>query len=189
MTPVQLYTVGNGTSTAYTYSNGGSGNLIVKGNNTVYATISYSQGSQPLDSKGKNYLTPHEAGNVSSPKIQVVGVYPWFLATGVTSDWKAITSVKQQLSGDGSGTNTIIANLPANGANLADKVGFSLPLNKAISIMKYNTVSGKYDINSLTDFTQTETTRKIQEKDVVYYDIMCNLGALGAAQYQITYNE
>ena len=184
-TPIQLHSVGEGTATAYTHSN----STIVKGSNTVYATVSYGNGDQPLDSKGKNYNSPIEAGSVKSNTLNIFGVYPWYTCTGVTAGGTAINSSKQDLSGDGSGTNTIIVKLSENGAELASKVGFSLPLNKAVSIMKYNTVSGKYDIDSLNDFTQTQTTRKVQNTDTVYYDIMCNLGALGAADYQVTYNE
>lgn len=51
--------------------------IVLPGSNNWYCNVSYSQGEQPLSSKGNNYNTPLSSGSINTINRGFVGVYPF----------------------------------------------------------------------------------------------------------------
>lgn len=59
--------------------------VVIAGSMNYYYRVSYSQGPQPKDSKGKNYSTPLAAGIVDSSAISITGYVPAYSGLVTTS--------------------------------------------------------------------------------------------------------
>lgn len=140
----------------------------------------YTQGPQPLDSKGNNYQTPLPAGTVDSDAIAITGVYPYF-----TNKDNNEAFAKLAL--------TIFNNLnavkfKAEGPN---KHAFKIPVKYTLTKVELlNTLSGKYENYGIDKFTKTTENIEVQGKQVSYAVYTRNdAGFNGESTFNITFNK
>ena len=57
------------------------GYTILAGTQTWTNTVDYTEGEQPKDSEGNNYLSPLPSGTTGSKSLSITGIYPWFYGT------------------------------------------------------------------------------------------------------------
>lgn len=153
-------------------------NKVTAGTTNFYYKVNYADGPAPLDSKGNPAAsyTALPAGSVTSSALQVYGVYP-FYANQVNANVTKLPLTKDL---------TFVVKLAAEGPN---KHVFKLP-HTVTKIEMLNTLSGKYEVYALENFTTGTETIAVQGTDVVYNTYTRNdAGFNGETTYRITYSK
>lgn len=140
--------------------------LIVLGDANKYTyKVEFGEGPQPKNNKGGNYSSPLAAGSVKSAVLVINGTYPWFASTASNTalakqgliKWNAtagaMTTPQFTLKGFGAGVG---------------KQTFKLP-RKLQSLTQLNTLSGKFESVSTSQWTETQVSESINGNDVTYY--------------------
>lgn len=153
---------------------------IPEGSITYKYRAAYTQGPQPLDSKGNNYQTPLPAGAVYSATITINGVYPYFTNKDDNKDFaKLALTTSNTLSG---------VKFKAEGPN---KHAFKIPVNYTLTKVELlNTLSGKYENYGIDKFTKTIENIEVQGKQVSYAVYTRNdAGFNGESTFNITFSK
>lgn len=151
---------------------------VTAGTTNFYYKASYASGPQPLDSKGNNATsyTALPAGSVVSSAKATYGVYPFYANVANTAPSKL------PLTKD----TTFTAKLAAEGPN---KHVFKLP-HTVTKIEMLNTLSGKYEVYALENFTTGTEVIQVQGNNVTYNTYTRNdAGFNGETTYRITYSK
>lgn len=142
--------------------------IIQTGSNTFSNYIGYTEGPQPLDSKGNPYSTPLPAGNTSTDNLTIIGVYPIFATTS-----NITTLTKQALIPMYSTASHGYTVVPETGGDkqkidIPDK-WTGVPTNNPLTgIQTYNTIASIWEYQggsaaaSLTIWTTSSVTQTIQ---------------------------
>lgn len=148
--------------------------ITLIGNQSWSGSVSYSAGSQPLNSKGGNYSTPLVSGTTGAISITLEGVYPLFASTVTIG-----TLTKQPLVSMLTANNIAFSMVAETGGN---KQQFEIPnawtgaptSRPLIGIQTYNTVSlsweyqGGTNVTSLTYWNTIGSTETIQGNVINY---------------------
>lgn len=137
---------------------------VAEGNTKYTYRAAYEEGPQPKDNKGNDYDSPLSSGTVDSASVTVNGTYPWY-ATTITAG----TLTKQSLIS----WNATPGSMSTGGFELVPHTQelpqqFKLP-RPASSIQIYNTVSGKFEDDSLLSWDVASSDEVINEVDHTYY--------------------
>lgn len=125
---------------------------VALGNTTFKYRASYAQGPQPVDNKGVDYGTPLIAGVVDSKAITLNGTYPWYASTSSATSDNPV--VKQSLvSWNSTAGKMSTGNFTLQATGSLDQV-FMLP-RKITELQMLNTFSGKMEVTSTSDYTET----------------------------------
>lgn len=140
----------------------------------------YTQGPQPLDSKGNNYKTPLPAGRVDSNPIIVDGVYPYFTNKDDNKAFDKLTLT----------TSKTLSAVKFK-AEAPNKHTFKLPVKYTlIKVELLNTLSGKYENYGVDKFTKTTENIEVQGKQVEYAVYTRNdAGFNGESTFNITFSK
>lgn len=131
---------------------------IPEGSITYKYRAAYTQGPQPLDSKGNNYQTPLPAGTVDSGAVTINGVYPYF-----TNKDNNEAFAKLALT---TSTTLSVLRFKAEGPK---KHAFKIPAKYILTKVELlNTLSGKYENYGIDKFTKTTENIEVQGKQVSY---------------------
>lgn len=153
---------------------------IPEGSITYTYRAAYTQGPQPLDSKGNNYKTPFPAGTVDSPAVTINGVYPYFTNKDNNETFAKLSRTT---------SNTLSAvKFKAEGPN---KHTFKLPVKYNLTKVELlNTLSGKYENYGTDKFTKTTENIEVQGKQVSYAVYTRNdAGFNGESTFNITFSK
>lgn len=168
---------------SFIYYNGSETNItlpttVALGNTTYHYKASYLQGPQPKDNKGNNYSTPLAAGSVASNTITLNGTYPVYASTSAATtenptvkqsliNWN--TSAGSMLYPVNSGTDyTKWTNgMELQPSGILPQV-YKLP-RKLTQMYMFNSVSGKYEPQGLSGWTETTEEMSINGTNVTYY--------------------
>lgn len=151
---------------------------VAKGTTNYYYKVYYTEGPQPLDSKGNNAttLTKLAAGSVTSSAVAVNGVYPFYANVNNASASKLPLT----------NSTTFTCKLAAEGPN---KHVIKLPHN-ITKIEMLNTLSNQYEVYGLENFTKTTEQIDVNDDQVQYNVYTRNDdGYNGETTYQITYTK
>ena len=135
------------------------------------SSVSYSAGSQPLNSKGGNYCSPLAGSTTSTIPVSIEGVYPLY---GTTS---TIGSLSKQTLVSMINGNNIQLNLVAETGGYKQK--FEIPCawltsRPLVGVCLYNSVSGHWEYqggtttSSLSYWNKTSTVETIQTIPIGY---------------------
>ena len=154
---------------------------VTEGNYSFVVNAAYSEGEQPLDSKGNDYDEPLAAGNINSSALEFEFVYAWW---GNGAD--ASTIEKMALMSKKPKATTI--NFPA----VADdqKETFDVPTGWVVKDIKtFNTFSNKWE-TCMSTFSSTNVTHENPAGTAVNYTrYFCNLGyGMAARDIKIEWN-
>ena len=167
-------------STALTDTETVSAYTVLSGARSWTSAVSYSIGTQPLSSKGNNYLTPLPAGTTSAQTVSITGVYPTFAVTATLG-----TLTKQPLALMNSvyiQTNVVAE----DGSINKQMVEFPTVWSVITGIQFYNTVNSTWEYiggskaNSLLTFTISSVTNTIQSSVINYNRYTHNGSTIGA---------
>ena len=153
-------------------------NKVTVGTTNFYYKVNYATGPTPLDSKGSPAAayTALPVGSVTSQAVATYGVYPFFANT--TNDTVSKLPLTKDL--------TFVVKLAAEGPN---KHIVKLP-HTVTKIEMLNTLSGKYEVYALENFTKGTETIAVQGIDVAYNTYTRNdAGFNGETTYRITYSK
>lgn len=134
---------------------------IIEGGNTVYRyKASYTEGPQPINSRGGAYGSPLPAGSITSSPITITGIYPWFATTaGATAN----TLVKQPLKK----TNTYSDEFTLQSAALCEQI---IETPEEITELKVKEpMSGNFIVSTLDKYIKTTVTKTINGVSKTYY--------------------
>lgn len=151
---------------------------ITVGTTNFYYKVQYNEGPAPLDSKGNPAAsyTALPAGSVTSSAVATYGVYPFY------ANIKNAEVSKLPLTKD----LTFTATLAAEGPN---KHVFKLP-HVVTKIEMLNTLSNKYEVYALENFTTGTEEINVQGANVNYNTYTRNdAGFNGETTYRITYSK
>ena len=140
----------------------------------------YTQGPQPLDSKGNNYQTPLPAGTVDSHPVMINGVYPYFTNKDNNKDFAKLPLTTYN--------NISAVKFKAEGPN---KHAFKIPVKYTLTKVELlNTLSGKYENYGTDKFTKTTENIEVQGKQVEYAVYTRNdAGFNGESTFNITFSK
>jgi hypothetical protein len=147
-------------STSLTNSQTVSSYTVLSGNQSWTNTVSYDAGEQPKSSEGNNYSTPLSAGTTSAQTTSILGVYPWFY-----NSVSLTVATKQALIAHDS---VVTTNMLAEDSINKQFIEFPVIWGAITKLEQYNTLSGLYDVISLSSFTITSTTNTIQGNIINY---------------------
>ena len=151
---------------------------VTAGTTNFYYKVNYAEGPVPLDSKG-NPAASHTAlpaGSTTSPAVATYGVYPFY------ANIENATPSKLPLTKE----LTFTATLAAEGPN---KHVFKLP-HTVTKIEMLNTLSNKYEVYALENFTTGTEEINVQGANVNYNTYTRNdAGFNGETTYKITYSK
>ena len=151
---------------------------VTAGTTNFYYKVNYAGGPVPLDSKG-NPAASHTAlpaGSTTSPAVATYGVYPFY------ANIENATPSKLPLTKD----LTFTVTLAAEGPN---KHVFKLP-HTVTKIEMLNTLSNKYEVYALENFTTRTEEINVQGANVNYNTYTRNdAGFNGETTYRITYSK
>ena len=153
-------------------------NTVTVGTTNFYYKVQYAKGPVPLDSKGNPAAsyTALPAGSVISSAVATYGVYPFY------ANIKNAAPSKLPLTKD----LTFTATLAAEGPN---KHVFKLP-HVVTKIEMLNTLSNKYEVYALENFTAGTEEIPVQGTNVKYNTYTRNdAGFNGETTYRITYTK
>ena len=177
-----------GAATGATYAVSGTATSFVskfsEGTYTIKATVSYGQGDTALTSysnvadknaNGQTITNPLPAGSIQASGVTVYGVYPMYASSATAG-----TLTKQTLSN--SKTNQQFTLKAGSSQTFAVKGTCS-------SILEFNSVSGKYDIDKKSGYTtQTITKQDASGADVSYTQYTRTDASGDDVKIQITFN-
>lgn len=153
---------------------------IVEGATTYRYRAAYSEGPQPLNSKGESYGSPLPKGTVDSSAVTINGVYPYYTNSASNSVFAKLTLT----------TNTTLSAVKfvAEGPS---KHAFKLPAKYTLTKVELlNTLSGKYENYGTDKFTVTEENINVQGKQVNYKVYTRNdTGFNGESTFNITFSK
>lgn len=161
-----------GTASGTSNIAGISGYVVQQGINTITATVTYAQGSQPIDSKGNNFDNPYPAGTSPVQVTTFEGVYPLFATTA-----NITTITKQPLVSMLNGNNVQINLIGETGGN---KQQFQIPKawtnsRPLQSIQYFNTLNNQWDTtNRLSEFDTNDISQTIQGNSIAYTNYTYN---------------
>lgn len=156
-TKYTIFDVDNGTTVSYTSADA----TILDGSNVFSATVNYDQGSQPLDSKNNNYLTPLNAGSLI-PTLTINGRRKAFYGVdNVASNSSQIRSLSNSLLNPSNGSSFTI-NIPTGSTNVVFAYPASLRDVTTVeyvqglgSDVKANFVKTTVNVEGLNGYTAT----------------------------------
>lgn len=179
------YRAGGATGATYAVSGKATsfGGKFIEGTYTYTATISYGEGDEALtsyskkatkDINGNTITNPLPSGSLVASAISIKGVYAIYASTSIPN-----TLTKQTLTA--SKTNVQLTLKGGVGQVFAVKGTVS-------SIMEYNAVSGKYDINATNAYTKSSITKQdAGGSDVTYSQYKRNDDSGKDVKIQITF--
>lgn len=151
---------------------------VTAGTTNFYYKVNYAEGPAPLDSKGNPAAsyTALPAGSTTSSAVATYGVYPFYANIENTTPSKL--PLTKEL--------TFTATLAAEGPN---KHVFKLP-HTVTKIEMLNTLSNKYEVYALENFTTGTEEITVQGANVNYNTYTRNdAGFNGEITYRITYSK
>ena len=181
--------------TAKTDSNVFDAKLLL-GTYTYKVTINYNAGVNILDSKGKKcpvdrYLqpdagekgteNPKSAGSVTST-FNVTTTLPAYITVSATGTANLVKQAAQAW-----GVMTFGGNKSVNWPDTSPASPIILDLPRRMNTChSFNEVSGAFDVNQKSSFTESTVTKSINGKDYKYYRYTWSGGALGKKPYKVT---
>lgn len=155
--------------------------IILEGNNSYRWKVDYSQGPQPLTSKGNNFGSPLQAGTIYSNTVTITGVYPYFGNTVTSSELTKLPLTKDSYFKFDA--------VPEDKDTGRHK--FSLPSKYNVTSINYwDTVAEDWRPMSLALFDKSDVKQNVQGKDVDYQLWERNEEALsGATKFQVNFTK
>ena len=158
-------------------------NIVVSNENKTFrATVNYSAGEQPKNSKGENYSTPLAAGSVNTSTITYEFVNALWANTSNIATVAKLGLVSKS-------TKLKEFNFPA--ATAANPEVFEVPASWTITAVEYyDEVFTHAWSDCSSEFTITDTTEKdAANVDTAYKRYTCNLGvSMGARKIRIKWS-
>lgn len=159
------------TSGSFIYVNGDATNktlpaTVALGNTTFKYRAAYAAGPQPKNNKGGDYSTPLAAGTVDSSAVTLNGTFPWFATTATAGTLTKQSLVAWNATAGAMSTGSNGFEVQPHSASAPQM--FKLP-RKAASLQMYNTVAGKFETVSLSDWTETSAEETINNVKQTYY--------------------
>ena len=145
---------------------------VLSGTQSWTGSVSYDIGEQPKSSKANNYSSPLAAGTTGVITRSIVGVLPYFATTVDIT-----TMTKQSLAVYGT---TVDTSLVLESGLDKQSVEFPVAWGAIASLRQYNTLSGLYDLISLSTFTLTSIVKTINGSPVNYNKYTYNGSLIGA---------
>ena len=155
--------------------------IILEGNNSYRWKVDYSQGPQPLTSKGNDFGSPLQAGTIYSNTVTITGVYPYFGNTITSSEL-----TKLPLTKDSSFEFDAVSEDKDTGRHK-----FSLPAKYNVTSINYwDTVAEDWRPMSLALFDKSDVKQNVQGTEVDYQLWERNEEALsGATKFQVNFTK
>lgn len=177
--PATDYSLNGGEAQA---GNSWSNIIVANDNKTFQATVNYSAGEQPKDSKGNNYSSPLAAGSVNTSTITYEFVNALWANTSNIATVAKLALVSKS-------TKLKEFNFPA--ATVANPEIFEVPASWTITAVEYyDEVFTHAWSDCSSEFTITDTIEKdAANVDTAYKRYTCNLGvSMGARKIRIKWS-
>lgn len=152
---------------------------VTIGEQAWYCKVYYGVGEQPKSSYGNNFNSPLPAGNITSAKRAVTGVYPFF---ATTSDISTLT--KRPLAAHGS---DIIVSLVSESVGNKQTIDVPTAWGNLSRIEQFNDMSNQWDIIDKNSFTETSINRTINGNSVSYNKFTHNGSLIGSRQIKLKF--
>ena len=133
---------------------------VVLGSQSWTCRVAYDEGEQPLSSFGNNYNSPLSAGQTSTITRTITGVYPVFATIDNIDE-------KSKLSLQSHGSVITVSMVGEDGTN---KQSIDIPeaWGTITELNQYNTLSGNWDVISLSSFDVSDSILDINGYSINY---------------------